>query len=126
MQESVAMKPLDKVIEELQQALEQMEMKLGWEDLPVAALEEFKDTVDRARTSLQAFLDAADPADYHTSLTQVRLRRAAGVCQSVFAGVINGTIGKSTPGFDRLSATVNETSEQMEKLLGGGGETGRT
>jgi len=112
------MTSVDKVVEELRQALEQMEMKLSWEDLPVAALEEFKDAVDSARTSLQAFLDADGPADYHDSLNQVRLRRAAGVCQNVFAGLMNGTIGKSTEGFERLATTVKETSEQMEKLLG--------
>ncbi len=112
------MSPLDQVLKELTQSLGDIEGRLLWDDLPVAALEEFKVTIDTVRTSLLAFLTASSPADYNSSLQTLRLRRAAQVCQNVFAGVIDGTISGAASGFTKLQSTVDETLAKVEDLIG--------
>jgi len=111
------MSEISQVVDDLRRGLTEVEAKLTWEDLPGPALEELKAVVDSVRTSLLAYVTAIDPADYQRSLGDLRLRRAAQVCQGVLSGVVDGTIGAFTPGFSRLHSTVDETLEQLDKLL---------
>ncbi len=110
------MSELSQEVLALRRALDNFEAKCGDDDVPPGALEDFKVTVDSIRTSVLAMLTADDPAEYRNFIRNYRLRRAAVVCQSVFSGLIDGTIDRRTPGFGRLQSTVDETLEQLEAL----------
>ncbi len=112
------MSDLNHAIDQLQQALNEIDVKLAWDDLPMAALEEFKAALDNVRTSLLALIGAADASDYQRSLRRLRLHRAAQVCHSVFSSVIDGTVSPATPGITEFKATVDETLEQVDRLIG--------
>ncbi len=111
------MSDLKKEVRALRQALDAFESGMG--DAPVSdsALEDFKATVDSIRTSVLAMLTADDPDDYETFLHNYRLRRGAQVCQSVFSGLVDGTINSQTPGCDQLRSTVEETLARLDRLL---------
>ena len=114
------MSDLNHVVDELQRALTEIDSKLAWDDLPMAALEEFKVALDNVRTSLLALISAADASDHKRSLRRLRLHRAAQVCHNVFSSVIDGTIGPATPGITELKATVEETLDRVDRLIGPG------
>ena len=105
------------IVEELRVALDAIEMKISWQEFPVAALEEFKVTIDSVRTSLLALANAGSAAAYHGALRRFHLRRAAQVCHAVLSGLVDGIISTSTPGFSRLSGEVSETLEEVERLV---------
>ena len=112
------MSELTQEVQALRRALDNFEAKCGADSVPPGALEDFKVTVDSVRTSVLAMLTAEDPSEYRSFIRNYRLRRAAVVCQSVFSGLIDGTIDHRTPGFDQLQSTVEETLEQLDALEG--------
>ena len=114
------MSELSKVVRALGPALDAIESQLTRPQVSVAALEDFKVTVDSVRTSVLAILTAADPADYRSFVREFRLRRAAQVCHNVLSGLVDGTITADTPGFDQLRSTVDETLECLEQFEGRG------
>jgi hypothetical protein len=115
------MSDLSRVTRELREALDAIEGKLRRGAPPPDALEDFKATLDDVRTTVHAIVTAADSSDYQEFVRRFRLRRAAQVCQSVVYGIQDGTLGKATPGFDRLIAIVDETLERLEVMDEGGG-----
>lgn len=112
------MKPLQEVIGELSPALDQIEAKLVWEDLPLAALEEFKMTLDGVRTSLLALVSVEAPTGYAEAIQRVRIKRATDLCRGATDDVIAGMILPGTVDFTQFAATVRETLEQVEQLIG--------
>jgi hypothetical protein len=84
--------------------------------VPTDALEDFKVTVDSIRTSVLAMLTAENPEEYRSFIHKYRLRRAAVICQSVFSGLIDGTIDRNTPGLEQLQGTVDETLARLEEI----------
>ena len=112
------MSNLNHAADELQQALNDIEAKLAWDDLPMAALEEFKAALDNVRTSLLSLIGAADASDYQRSVRRLRLHRAAQVCHNILSSVIDGTIGPDTTGIVQFKATVDETLDQVDRLIG--------
>lgn len=111
------MSDLNHAVEELQQALSEIDVKLAWGDLPMAALEQFKTALDNVRTSLLALIGAADASDYQRSLRRLRLHRAAQVCHNVLSSVVDGTVGPATPGIAEFRVTIDETLAQVKLLI---------
>ena len=111
------MSELNQAVDELKQALKDIESELDRPDISTAALENFKVTVDGVRTSVLAILTASDPSDYHSFIRKFRLRRGAQVCHNVLSGLVDGMINADTPGFDQLHSTVDETLERLEQLV---------
>jgi hypothetical protein len=112
------MSDLNHVVDELQRALNEIDSKLAWDDLPMAGLEEFKAALDNVRTSLLALIGATDSSDYQRSLRRLRLHRAAQVCHNVLSSVVDGTVGPATPGITEFKTTVVETLDQVDRLIG--------
>jgi hypothetical protein len=110
------MSQLTELVHELKDALHDIEATPDHEQTPTVALEDFKSTIDSARTNVLAILTAADPGDYHGFVRQFRLRRAAQGCQSVLSGLVDGTVDAATPGLPELQATVDEALERLEQL----------
>jgi hypothetical protein len=108
------MSELTQVTAGLRKALDDLEQQLGKSNPPAAALEDFKSTLDGIRTSVNAFINAEDSADYHGSVRAFRLLRTTQICQNVLTGMIDGTIAATTPGFDKFIGTVNETLGRLE------------
>lgn len=111
------MSELKKEVRALREALDAFESGIGDGPVSDSALEDFKVTVDSVRTSVLAMLTADDPDNYDTFVHNYRLRRGAQVCQSVFSGLVDGTIYPETPGFDQLRATVEDTLARLDPLL---------
>jgi hypothetical protein len=110
------MSQLTELVHELKDALHDIESRPSDARTPSVALEDFKSTIDGARTNVLAILTAADPGDYHGFVRQFRLRRAAQGCQSVLSGLIDGTIDGESPGLAELQATVDEALERLKRL----------
>ena len=108
-----------RTVEQLRDALKEIESKLVWGDLPLMALEEFKVALDGTRTTLLALLDADGPADYQASLRRFRLRRAAQICENVLQGMRTGAIDRETPGLAAYAATARESLGPLDEVLGG-------
>jgi hypothetical protein len=108
------MSELTQVTDGLRKALNDLEQQLTKSNPPAAALEDFKSTLDGIRTSVNAFINAEDSADYHGSVRAFRLLRTTQICQNVLTGIIDGTISPTTPGFDKFMGTVDETLERLE------------
>jgi hypothetical protein len=108
------MSELIQVTDGLRKALDDLEQQLTKSDPPAAALEDFKSTLDSIRTSVNAFINAEDSADYHGSVRAFRLLRTTQICQNVLTGIVDGTITTVTPGFDKFRGTVAETLERLE------------
>jgi hypothetical protein len=103
----------------LRKALDDVETQLTKGDPPAAALEDFKSALDGIRTSVLAFINATDSADYHGSVSALRLLRTTQICQNVLTGFFDGSITPTTPGFDKLAATVAETLDKLDQAGGG-------
>ena len=104
------MADLRRIVGQLGLALDEVEPKLAWDDLPLAALEELKITIDDVRTSLLAFMESSSPADYNRARRQFRLRRANQVCESVLDSVSMGAV-------DVRSSDVMELREIVDEML---------
>ena len=111
------MSELKKEVRALREALDAFETGIGDGPVSDAALEDFKMTVDTVRTTVLAMMTADDPDDYENFVHNYRLRRGAQVCQSVFSGLVDGTIYPETPGYDQLRSTVQETLARLDRLL---------
>lgn len=103
----------------LDRALAEIESRLDQPDVPLAALEDFKATLDSTRTVVHAIVGASGPGDYETNVRRFRVRRAAQVCQSVLFGLLDGSITSATPGMSALRGTVAETLQHMDAFAGG-------
>jgi hypothetical protein len=107
------MNDLSQVTVGLRKALDDVEAQLVKGDPPAAALEDFKSALDGIRTSVIAFVRAANAAEYHETVHSFRLLRATQICQNVLTGLVDGTITAATPGFDKFLATVADTLEKL-------------
>jgi len=110
------MKDLRSLIVELRAILGGIEGKLTAEGEDSGALEEFKSSLDSARTVLLAIIGTTEAGQGEGVVQHFRLRRAAQVCQNVLFGILDGAIGPDTPGFTHMQATVEETLERLESL----------
>jgi hypothetical protein len=110
------MSELNEVIRELKAALDRIELSLAWDDLPVAAIEEFKMVLDDVRTSLLALVAAGGPSDYSRTVRRLRMRRATQVCENTVESLVEGTIKPTTTGYAELKANAIEALEQVEGL----------
>ncbi|UCG87451.1 MAG: hypothetical protein JSW71_02590 [Gemmatimonadota bacterium] len=111
------MSELNEVIRQLKEALDRIDLSLAWENLPVAAIEEFKMVLDDVRTSLLALVAAGGPSDYNRSLRRLRMRRATQICENTLASLVGGTITPRTPEYAELKSTATETLEQVGPLV---------
>ena len=110
------MRDLRNLIVELRAVLGGIEGKLAAEGEDSRALEEFKSSLDSARTVLLAIIGSTEAGQGEGVVQHFRLRRAAQVCQNVLFGILDGTVGSTTPGFAQMQETVNETLERLEAL----------
>jgi len=110
------MKDLRDLIVELRTILGGIEGKLAVEDQDSRVLEEFKSSLDSARTVLLAIIGSTEAGQGEGVVQHFRLRRASQVCQNVLFGVLDGTIARGTPGFSKMRTTVDETLERLEAL----------
>lgn len=110
---------LERTIGFLDRALAEIEVRLEGADVPLAALEDFKATLDSTRTVVHAIVGASGPDDYETSVRRFRVQRAAQVCQSVLFGLLDGSITSATSGMPGLRRTVAETLQHMDAFAGG-------
>jgi len=110
------MSELKEVIRELKAGLDRIELSLAWDDLPVAAIEEFKMVLDDVRTSLLALVAAGGPTDYSRTFRRLRMRRATQVCETTVESLVEGTITPTTSGYAELKANAIEALEQVERL----------
>ncbi len=113
------MSELDRTVTFLDRALAEIESRLGEPNIPLAALEDFKRTLDGTRTVVQAIVGATRPSEYEKNVRRFRLRNAAQLCQSVLFGLLDGSIDGTTPGIAELRVTVGETLQHMDAFAGG-------
>jgi len=107
---------LRRIVGQLGLALDDVEPKLSWDDLPLAALEELKITIDDVRTSLLAYMESSTPAEYNRARRRFRLRRANQVCESVLASVSIGAVDARSPGVRELRGIVEEMMGKLQGL----------
>jgi hypothetical protein len=107
------MNQLAQVTAGLRKALDELETQLTGGDPPAAALEDFKSALDGIRTSVIAFVKAANAAKYYETVNSFRLLRATQTCQNVLTGLVDGTITPNTPGFDKLQESLAETLQRL-------------
>ncbi len=110
------MNELKRTAEELRQSLDAIEPFLTRSDTSTTDLENFKATLDRLRTNVQAIAVSDHPSDHAESVRRFRLKRAAQVCQGVLKGFADGSITAATPGLGRFRTTVEETLEYLGRL----------
>jgi hypothetical protein len=110
------MKDLRNLIVELRTVLGGIEGKLATEDPNSRVLEEFKSSLDSARTVLLAIIGSTEAGQGEGVVQHFRLRRASQVCQNVLFGILDKTIRRGTPGFAQMQETVNETLERLESV----------
>lgn len=110
------MNELNEVIRELKGALDRIDLSLAWDNLPVAAIEEFKMVLDDVRTSLLALVSAGGPSDYSTTLHRLRLRRATQVCDTTLESLVEATITRATPGYAELKSITTEVLGRVGSL----------
>jgi hypothetical protein len=110
------MSELSEAVGRLKAALDRIELSVAWNDLPVAAIEEFKMVLDDVRTNLLALVAAGGPSDYNRTVRRLRMRRATQVCDNTFESIVAGTITPSTPGYAELKSSVAEALDQLRVL----------
>ena len=112
------MQELGRVTDELRLVLAEIEPKLDSGELPTPALEELKRVVDGVRITLLAYVNAPRHADYNLLRRKFRLRRAKQTCDAVREALNDGAIDERTDGLCEMRATVLETAERIEPMLG--------
>jgi hypothetical protein len=110
------MNELAKAAQTLRSAVDDLEPKLEGPSLSVAALEDFKATVDGVRTSVLAVLTADNSADPRANLHKFRLRRGEQICRQVLSGLADGTIAHDSPELETLDSTVGEVLDRLKRF----------
>ncbi len=110
------MNELAKAVQTLRSAVDDLEPKLQVPNLSLAALEDFKATVDGVRTRVLAVLTADDSADLRVNLHKFRLRRGAQICLRVLSGLAYGTIAHDSPELETLDSTVGEVLDRLKQF----------
>ncbi len=110
------MNELNEVIQKLKEALDRIDLSLAWDNLPVAAIEEFKMALDDVRTILLALVVASGTSDSDRALLQLRVHRATQVCDTTFESLVEGTITPATPGYTELRSIATEALEHVGQL----------
>ncbi len=109
-------------------ALEEIERELVAGGLAREGLEHFKMAVDHVRLSVWALLNAgqvdqaSDPSETERVIARYRLNRVEGICQKVLMDIENGVIPSDSHELERFRSTVQDTIEQVDRLVGGQGE----
>lgn len=112
------MNELTKAAHLLRMSLDAIEPFLTDPKAPRADLEDFKSTLDRVRTNVQAISSADSPTDHTELVNRFRLRRAAQISRGVLADLAKGTIGTDMQGLEQLCVSVSSTLQQLERVQG--------
>lgn len=110
------MNELAKAVQTLRSAVDDLEPKLEGSGLSMAALEDFKATVDAVRTSVLATLTGDNAADPRANLHKFRLRRGQQICRQVLSGLADGTIPHDSPELETLDSTVGEVLDRLKQF----------
>lgn len=110
------MNELAKAAQTLRRAVDDLEPELKGPDLSMAAIEDFKATVDGVRTNVLAVLTADNSADPRANLHKFRLRRGEQICRQVLSGLADGTIAHDSAELETLDSTVGEVLDRLKRF----------
>ncbi len=108
-------------------ALEEIERELVAGGLAREGLEHFKMAVDHVRLSVWALLSAgqldgaSDPSETERVIARYRLNRVEGICRKILMDIENGVILHDSHELEQFRSTVQDTIEQVDRLIGGQG-----
>ncbi len=108
-------------------ALEEIERELVAGGLAREGLEHFKMAVDHVRLSVWALLSAgqldgaSDPSETERVIARYRLNRVEGICRKILMDIENGVIPSDSHELEQFRSTVQDTIEQVARLIGGQG-----
>lgn len=115
----------DKIIEQVQQlkqALEDIEKRLGESEVPLAVLEDFKMAVDHTRMTVWAILSTAQTDLYEVaaSIVRFRLKRMAEMCRQTISDIDTNEITVDSAELAAFFTALKEAHERINRLYKSG------
>lgn len=109
-------------VQQLKQALIEIEKRLSESDVPVAVLEDFKMAVDHTRMTVWALLSSSPDAQYELSeqIARFRVKRAAEMFSHIRSDIDTNELTIESPELQEFYAALKETLERVERLYKSG------
>ena len=111
----------EKLVEQVQQlrnALGEIEKPLAGGDVPLAVLEDFKMAIDHTRMTLWAIFSTPQTDPYEATATIVRLRqkRTVEMCRQIILDINSSEITVESSELKPLHAALQDTLDRIERL----------
>ena len=109
-------------VQQLKQALVEIEKRLSASDVPAAVLEDFKMAVDHTRMTVWALLSANPTAQYEVSeqIARFRAKRAAEMFKHIRSDIDTNELTIDSPELQEFYAALKETVERVERFYKSG------
>ncbi len=110
-------------------ALDDLASEIQGAQYPVSVLDDFKDSVDHARTTIWTIMKLEEERraaregfsfDIEQKVVELRLRRAHHLLRQVEADIGISLVGVSTPGISDFDRTVKSVNDRLIRLLRSG------
>ncbi len=110
-------------------ALDDLASEIEGGKYPVTILDDFKDSVDHARTTIWTIMKLEEerraareeyPFDLEQKVVELRLRRAHNLLRQVEADIDFSVIGINTSGMTDFDRTVKSVNDRLNRLLHSG------
>jgi hypothetical protein len=99
--------------------LQSIDARLGRADIPRAALEDLKSSIDDLRLRVWAILTAANTDDPETVLMRFRLRRTIELCRAVARDLEAGTLGTNQRELLELLSLTEQLAPRIGRAVRG-------
>ncbi len=99
--------------------LQSIDTRLGRADIPRAALEDLKSSIDDLRLRIWAILTAANASDPETILMRFRLRRTIELCRGVAHDLETDTLGANQRELLELRGLAEELARRTARAVRG-------
>ncbi len=109
-------------VQQLKQALVEIEQRLSASEVPVAVLEDFKMAVDHTRMTVWALLSSNPSAQYEVSeqLARFRVKRANEMFKHIRSDIDTSELTIDSPELQEFYGALKETAERVERLYKSG------
>ncbi len=109
-------------VKRLRTELEEVEYRLGRNDIPLPVLEDFKSAIDHIRLTLWGILQSSGPDRYEAAaaIVRFRLRRADDICKQIVADIDALEVTVDSPELKQLHETLGATVNRIHQLYKSG------
>lgn len=113
---------LGEQVQQLKQALEEIEKRLAGDEVPVAVLEDFKSAVDHIRTTVWALMSSPQGNQYEVAphIARLRLQRAAGMFRQISSDIDTSEITVDSPELKEFHTSLKGLLDRIERLYQSG------